>query len=207
MGPGTAAVLVPPVFASADPARTAVDETQRVANLLDLLRWAAVDHRVEGLNPWHMDDWQEKRGEPQPSNRLGAFGCCLPRLSTVLTAIGQAIVNHSATHAPDHKRPQPHGVKSDDTAAAARTELTLPTKPRVTKKQLRWYMGAPVRLESLLFEPNPHHWLNTSLSLAAPAITGGGYQCCHGNMIMPDGTLSCGRVCPPPSARQVLKDN
>ena len=39
MSPGTAAVLVPPVFASADPARTAADEMRRAANLLDLLRW------------------------------------------------------------------------------------------------------------------------------------------------------------------------
>ena len=65
-------------------------------------------------------------------------------------------------------------MKSDDAAAGARAGLGLGA--RVTKKQLRWYMGAPVRLEPLLFEPNPHHWLNTSLSLAAPAITGGGWS-------------------------------
>ena len=42
-------------------------------------RWAAVDRRVEGLNPWHIwaTIWREKRGPPQPSNRLGVFGCCL----------------------------------------------------------------------------------------------------------------------------------
>ena len=34
----TAAVLVPPVYASADLARTAADEMQCAANLLDLLQ-------------------------------------------------------------------------------------------------------------------------------------------------------------------------
>ena len=57
------------------------------------------------------------------------------------------------------------------------------------RRQLRWYLGDAARVDSLLLHDNPNGWLGTNLSLAAP-ITGGIYQCCHGNAITTNGTLS-----------------
>eukprot|EP01045_Picozoa_sp_COSAG04_P050356 COSAG04_NODE_20353_length_395_cov_1.054054_1_plen_46_part_01 len=39
-----------------------------------------------------MGDWTTKTAVGQ---RLGVFGCCLPRLTAVLTAVGRAVVNRS----------------------------------------------------------------------------------------------------------------
>ena len=57
------------------------------------------------------------------------------------------------------------------------------------RRQLRWYLGDAPRVDSILLHDNPNGWLGTNVSLAAP-ITGGIYQCCHGNAITTNGTLS-----------------
>ena len=46
-----------------------------------------------------------------------------------------------------------------------------------TRRQLRWYLGAPSRVEGLILGDNPNHLLNTSVSLRG--ATGGIYQCCN----------------------------
>eukprot|EP00039_Didymoeca_costata_P004867 m.76723 g.76723 ORF g.76723 m.76723 type:complete len:346 (+) comp12574_c0_seq3:162-1199(+) len=56
-----------------------------------------------------------------------------------------------------------------------------------SSKQLRWYIGDPIRVAPLLNGSNPDQWLNTSLSVSE--FTGGIYQCCNGFVLQADGTI------------------
>ena len=65
-----------------------------------------------------------------------------------------------------------------------------------SKKQLRWYMGNPAEFETFLLGSNPEQYLN--FTGAVSDITGGVYQCCNGETILPNGSLSAYNASSPP---------
>lgn len=64
------------------------------------------------------------------------------------------------------------------------------------KKQLRWYMGNPAEVQQFLTGENAHHYLNFTEDVSD--ITGGVYQCCQGQTILPNGSLSSYNASRPP---------
>ena len=64
------------------------------------------------------------------------------------------------------------------------------------KKQLRWYLGNPAEVQEYMTGSNTEHYLNSSADVSD--ITGGVYQCCNGQEILANGSLSPYNASAPP---------
>jgi hypothetical protein len=113
----TSVFVVPGVFAAKK--AIAKDEALNLEHLQDYISWAKEEHRISGINPWHLGDDCKPGGScPGSSMALGAFGCCMPNLDAALKKVGMQIVSGGQERAP---------YKADDTGPASSSGLWDPS--------------------------------------------------------------------------------